>query len=103
MSFSRREFIGTAVVGSLAVNLPAQQAAGKRPIIVCANNGYPYLDAGFEFLKFGGDTLDAALRVVKGPVDDANDDSVGLGGLTNEEGVVELVVFCVHVPVRRGC
>ena len=72
MSFSRREFIGTAVVGSLAVNLPAQQAAGKRPIIVCANNGYPYLDAGFEFLKSGGDTLDAALRVVKGPEDDAN-------------------------------
>src|SRR5436853_1004598 len=102
MSFSRREFIGTAVVGSLAVNLPAQQAAGKRPIIVCANNGYPYLDAGFEFLKSGGDTLDAALRVVKGPEDDANDDSVGLGGLPNEEGVVELDACCMHGPTRRA-
>src|SRR5437016_6840466 len=102
MSFSRREFIGTAVVGSLAVNLPAQQAAGKRPIIVCANNGYPYLDAGFEFLKSGGDTLDAALRVVKGPEDDPNDHSVGLGGLPNEEGVVELDACCMHGPTRRA-
>jgi len=102
MTFSRREFISTAVVGSLAVNLPAQQAAGKRPIIVCANNGYPYLDAGFEFLKSGGDTLDAALRVVKGPEDDANDDSVGLGGLPNEEGVVELDACCMHGPTRRA-
>ena len=76
--------------------------AGKRPIIICANNGVNYLDDAFAFLKNGGDTLDAALRVVKGPEDDPNDDSVGLGGLPNEEGVVELDACCMHGPTRRA-
>jgi N4-(beta-N-acetylglucosaminyl)-L-asparaginase len=46
--------------------------------------------------------LDAALRVVKGPEDDPNDTSVGLGGLPNEEGVVELDACCMHGPTRRA-
>jgi N4-(beta-N-acetylglucosaminyl)-L-asparaginase len=75
---------------------------GKRPIIICAHNGVNYLDDAFIFLKNGGDTLDAALRVVKGPEDDPNDDTVGLGGLPNEEGVVELDACCMHGPTRRA-
>jgi N4-(beta-N-acetylglucosaminyl)-L-asparaginase len=70
--------------------------------MVCANNGYAYLENAFAFLKGGGDTLDAALKVVKGPEDDPNDDSVGLGGLPNEEGVVELDACCMHGPTRRA-
>jgi N4-(beta-N-acetylglucosaminyl)-L-asparaginase len=61
-----------------------------------------YLDDAFAFLKNGGDTLDAALQVVKGPEDDPNVDSVGLGGLPNEEGVVELDSCCMHGPSRRA-
>ena len=30
------------------------------------------------------------------------DDSVGLGGLPNEEGVVELDACCMHGPTRRA-
>ena len=37
-----------------------------------------------------------------GPEDDPNDDSVGLGGLPNEEGVVELDACCMHGPSRRA-
>ena len=74
----------------------------RGPILICANNGYNYLDDAFTFLKNGGDTLDAALRVVKGPEDDPNDSSVGLGGLPNEEGVVELDACCMHGPTRRA-
>jgi N4-(beta-N-acetylglucosaminyl)-L-asparaginase len=113
MSITRRGFIGSAVVASLATNLNAsngseQQARngdsrpGKRPIMVCAHNGFNYLDDGFAFLKSGGDTLDAAIRVVKGPENDPNDTSVGLGGLPNEEGVVELDACCMHGPTRRA-
>ena len=76
--------------------------AGKRPIIISADNGFDYLDEAFAFLKNGGDTLEAALKVVKGPEDDPNDDSVGLGGLPNEEGVVELDSCCMHGPTRRA-
>jgi N4-(beta-N-acetylglucosaminyl)-L-asparaginase len=120
MSISRRGFLGSAIVASVAAGLNEQGlnaqdkaksappsstqtfGAGKRPIIICANNGVNYLDDAFAFLKGGGDTLDAAIRVVKGPEDDANDDSVGLGGLPNEEGVVELDACCMHGPTRRA-
>ena len=46
--------------------------------------------------------LEAALQVVRGPEDDPNDDSVGLGGLPNEDGVVELDASCMHGPTRRA-
>src|SRR5579864_8611472 len=106
MSVSRRDFLSSAVVGSLSLGLlnnqATAQAGGKRPIIICANNGINYLDDAYAFLKAGADTLDAALRVVKGPEDDPNDTSVGLGGLPNEEGVVELDACCMHGPTRRA-
>jgi N4-(beta-N-acetylglucosaminyl)-L-asparaginase len=50
----------------------------------------------------GGDTLDAAIAVGKTQEDDPNDSSVGLGGLPNEEGVVELDSCCMHGPTRRA-
>jgi N4-(beta-N-acetylglucosaminyl)-L-asparaginase len=111
MSITRRGFIESAVVTSLASTLNASDQnanqsdstrGGKRPIIICAKNGYEYLDDGFAFLKGGGDTLDAAIRVVKGPEDDPNVTTVGLGGLPNEEGVVELDACCMHGPTRRA-
>ncbi len=120
MSISRRGFLSSAIAASVATGLHAHDlnaqdktaenaprpvnpfGAGKRPIIICANNGRNYLDDAFTFLKSGGDTLDAAIRVCKGPEDDPNDDSVGLGGLPNEEGVVELDACCMHGPTRRA-
>jgi N4-(beta-N-acetylglucosaminyl)-L-asparaginase len=120
MSINRRGFLGSAIAASLATGLntpdlsaqeKAKNAASgssessktyKRPIIISAHNGVNYLDDAFAFLKSGGDTLDAALRVVKGPEDDPNDDTVGLGGLPNEEGVVELDACCMHGPTRRA-
>ena len=119
MAVSRRDFLSSAAIGAVSLGLEAsleaqegtkpkssrpenQPTAGKRPIIVCAFNGYEYLDDAFAFLRNGGDTLDAALKVVKGPEDDPNEDSVGLGGLPNEEGVVELDSCCMHGPTRRA-
>src|ERR1700722_6538694 len=116
MTFSRRDFVKTSVLGAVAAGTFAQgedkqktasqsgapTGTYKRPIIICANNGYAYLENAFAFLKSGGDTLDAALKVVKGPEDDPNDTSVGLGGLPNEEGVVELDSCCMHGPTRRA-
>jgi N4-(beta-N-acetylglucosaminyl)-L-asparaginase len=113
MSITRRGFLESAVVASLATGLnaqdknktpqgPAMASSAKRPIIICANNGLNYLDEAITFLKNGGDTLETAMRVVRGPEDDPNDDSVGLGGLPNEEGVVELDACCMHGPTRRA-
>jgi N4-(beta-N-acetylglucosaminyl)-L-asparaginase len=116
MTFSRRDFVKTSVLGAVAAGVgtrvqaddaPAQahevqSGSYKRPIIICAHNGLNYLEDAFVFLKSGGDTLDAALKVVKGPEDDPNDTSVGLGGIPNEEGVVELDACCMHGPTRRA-
>jgi len=124
MSFSRRDFLTTAALGSLALGLEAEgrdgtkenllresglaepQTSGsgsaKRSIIVCANNGFAYLDRAYDHLTKGGDTLESAILVVTGPEDDPNDDSVGLGGLPNEEGIVELDACCMHGPTRRA-
>jgi N4-(beta-N-acetylglucosaminyl)-L-asparaginase len=115
MSFSRRDFLATAALGTIGLGLEGQQThapdhqaaelktvAGKGPIVISSGNGFEYLDAGFETLRRGGDTLEAVMRVVRGPEDDPNDDSVGLGGLPNEEGVVELDASCMHGPTRRA-
>jgi N4-(beta-N-acetylglucosaminyl)-L-asparaginase len=115
MPFSRRDFIANGIVGSLSLGVNAQATkeedskrattrtlSGRRPVIISANNGFNYLDEAFAFLKNGGDTLDAALKVVRGPEDDPKDDSVGLGGLPNEEGIVELDACCMHGPTRRA-
>ena len=116
MPVSRRGFLGSTLAGSVSLAISgkivsAQAVAEKRqgagratklPIIICAANGYNYLDEAYSLLSGGGDTLDAALRVVEGPENDPNDESVGLGGHPNEEGVVELDACCMHGPTRTA-
>lgn len=112
MPISRRDFVHSALVGAAAVSVPqsataqtsAAQGSGKAklPVIICAANGFNYLDDAYSFLSGGGDTLDAALKVVQGPENDPNDESVGLGGHPNEDGVVELDACCMHGPTRTA-
>ena len=113
MTLSRRDFVSGIALGALgaattgadatpAIEPKQKMRAASTPVIVSAGNGFAYLDRAYELLKGGGDTLEAALAVVRGPEDDPNDDSVGLGGLPNEEGVVELDACCMHGPSRRA-
>ena len=113
MTLSRRDFVSGIALGALGATTtgagaspviePRQKMrAASTPIIVSAGNGFAYLERAYESLRGGGDTLEAALAVVRGPEDDPNDDSVGLGGLPNEEGVVELDACCMHGPSRRA-
>jgi N4-(beta-N-acetylglucosaminyl)-L-asparaginase len=83
------------------VDTPIPDGA-KRPIIISAANGVNALQKGMDILKNGGDTLDAAVAAVTVVEDDPNDDSVGYGGLPNEEGVVELDASVMHGPTRRA-
>jgi N4-(beta-N-acetylglucosaminyl)-L-asparaginase len=114
MKTSRREFIATTALAAVATTANAQVTkesdskarktlqAVKTPILICSTNGYSFLDAGFQHLRSGGDTLDSIMKVITGPENDPNDDSVGLGGLPNEECVVELDSCCMHGPTRRA-
>ena len=81
---------------------PGAAPQGVRPLIISAANGLPHLDDGLDVLKSGGDTLDAVLAVVTKVEDDPNDDSVGYGGLPNEDGVVELDACVMHGPTHRA-
>ena len=77
-------------------------AQGKRPLIISSANGLHALDKGMDILKKGGDTLDAVVAAVTIVEDDPNDDSVGYGGLPNEEGEVELDASVMHGPTHRA-
>ncbi len=119
--WSRRKFFLTSLAGSaiagagrlfgrtlpngsdaLSFGNPAPPAQGKRPLIISSANGLHALDKGMDILKKGGDTLDAAVAVVTVVEDDPNDDSVGYGGLPNEEGEVELDASVMHGPTHRA-
>ena len=110
MSVSRRQFITAAALSSLALGLEAQEnksgsgqvKMARKPVLISAANGYNYIERGYATLNGGGDPLEAGLSVVRGPEDDPNDHSVGLGGLPNEEGVVELDSCCMHGPSQRA-
>jgi N4-(beta-N-acetylglucosaminyl)-L-asparaginase len=121
MPFSRRDFLATTAAASASVALggvsaDAQQTRvsnhlpqkkelvlgnAKQPVIICKTTGNQAIDGAYTMLQRGGDTLDAALFVCRAQEDDPNDTSVGLGGLPNEEGVVELDACCIHGPTRR--
>ena len=120
--WSRRKFFLTSLVsgvaagaGKLFARTPGADAdpdalrvatpaapAGKRPMIISSANGLHALDKGMDILKSGGDTLDAVIAAVTVVEDDPNDDSVGYGGLPNEEGEVELDACCMHGPTHRA-
>jgi N4-(beta-N-acetylglucosaminyl)-L-asparaginase len=79
----------------------AAESTAARPVIISSANGVNALQKGMDILKSGGDTLDAVVAAVTVVEDDPNDDSVGYGGLPNEEGVVELDASVMHGPTHR--
>jgi N4-(beta-N-acetylglucosaminyl)-L-asparaginase len=88
--------------GANTAGRPLAPAQGKRPLIISSANGVHALDKGMDILKKGGDTLDAVVAAVTVVEDDPNDDSVGYGGLPNEEGEVELDASVMHGPTHRA-
>jgi N4-(beta-N-acetylglucosaminyl)-L-asparaginase len=116
--WSRRKFFLTSLAGSLAAgssklfarSLPVNgdrapappPGRGKRPLIISSANGVNALGRGMDILKKGGDTLDAVIAAVTVVEDDPKDNSVGYGGLPNEEGEVELDASVMHGPTARA-
>lgn len=96
-----RDAIAEAVVRLPEPSLPPE-TAGKKPVIISSANGVKALSKGMDVLQGGGDTLDAVVAAVTIVEDDPNDDSVGYGGLPNEEAVVELDASVMHGPTRRA-
>ncbi len=109
---SRRRFLetGAAAAAGLSIGrvssaeahpLPAG-ALASRPAVIASANGLRGVARAHEMLSKGADPLDAAIAGVNIQELDPEDQSVGLGGLPNADGVVQLDASCMHGPTRRA-
>lgn len=108
-SWSRRKVVKAGVaagIGSLGVvtRAPAvmRSRPARRPLVVSSGNGLATCSKAMEMISAGADTLDAVIAGVNIVELDAEDTSVGFGGLPNEEGIVQLDASVMHGPSRRG-
>ncbi len=108
---SRRTFLGTAgavVAGSALLPKPVVAAPAilrsrfAAPVAIASSNGLRGVARAVELVLKGTDTLDAGIEGVKIQELDPSDQSVGYGGLPNEEGVVQLDASCMHGPTKRA-
>jgi N4-(beta-N-acetylglucosaminyl)-L-asparaginase len=116
MSTSRRAFISrTALLAASAAATTAAQSPAphpgdappsyqppKNPVIITRETGDHSVAEAYALLQQGADTLEAAIHVCQAREDDPTDHSVGLGGLPNEDGIVELDASVMHGPTRRA-
>ena len=108
---SRRGFLGVAAAAAGSLGLPGLGSFGgpavfrrraATPAAVSSANGLRAVTRAIELMLQGSDTLDAAVEGVKIQELDPSDNSVGYGGLPNEDGVVQLDASCMHGPSKRA-
>ena len=126
MSVSRRDFLGAGAVAAAGLALPklagampsivvrdrsalVPKAFAGRPVIISAanglrskENGVSGIEKAYRLMTSGTDPLEAAVAGVQVIELDPTDQSVGLGGLPNEEGVVQLDASVMHGPTKRA-
>src|SRR5829696_6335435 len=119
MSTTRRDFITTGAAAAAGLVLPARAGPSftrivesteqrppatlaGRPVVVASDNALRGVKVAYDRMVAGGDPLDAAIAGVNIQELDPEDQSVGLGGLPNAEGVVQLDASVMHGPTRRA-
>lgn len=111
MSLSRRGFLKVAAGAGAALPVlakskvaVAQRKSWTVPVIVCSRGekwGRKVSRVGFKILSKGGNVMDAVEKAANTVELDPQDDSVGYGGLPNEEGVVQLDSCCMYGPTHN--
>lgn len=110
-SLRRRAFIKTAATSGVAsvlankfapLNSTAAPAAVAKPVVIASANGLEATAKAMELIRQGRDALDGVIAGVALVEADPRDNSVGYGGLPNEEGIVELDASVMHGPTGRG-
>ncbi len=99
MPLSRRSMMFAPAVLSGAARFAA--AATSKNIVISSENGVRACARASELIRSGADTLDAVIAGVNINEEDPEDNTVGYGGLPNEEGIVELDASVMHGPSRR--
>ena len=70
--------------------------------MISSANGIRGVKIAYDMIDNGADPLDAAIAGVNIVELDPTDQSVGLGGLPNADGVVQLDASVMHGPTRRA-
>lgn len=111
MSTSRRDFLATTAAAVAAASIAPSSAAAAsaptatfraRPTVISSANGLRGVKIAYDQIVGGGDTLDAIIAGVNIQELDPDDQSVGLGGFPNRDGVVQLDASCMHGPTKRA-
>ncbi|MFH1417362.1 MAG: N(4)-(beta-N-acetylglucosaminyl)-L-asparaginase [Planctomycetota bacterium] len=76
--------------------------ASGPPVVISSANSLAPVEKAMSMMRGNADPLDAVIAGVNIVEDDPNDHSVGLGGLPNEDGVVELDACCMHGPTHKA-
>ena len=104
---NRRTFIASVSLSPWVAQTPQNKPAigarpalrrASRPLVISSDNGIRAVERAMLVLKSGGNTLDAVVEGVTLVEDDPEDQGVGLGGLPNAEGEVELDASVMHGP-----
>jgi N4-(beta-N-acetylglucosaminyl)-L-asparaginase len=107
----RRTFLKMgAAAGVSSIVVSPQMSGANRfyaqrksvPVVIASANGLESVKKAYQMISAGSDALDAVIAGVNIVEDDPNDHSVGLGGLPNEDGVVELDSCCMHGPTHNA-
>ncbi len=119
MGISRRKFLETSAAAAAALTFDRSANAATprisvidramasepvfKPVVVASANGIRGVARAYDMItRQNADTLDAIIAGVNIQELDPEDQSVGLGGLPNEEGVVQLDASCMHGPTKRA-
>ena len=100
---SRRDFLSASVAAAAlpSCNLPSVRRAAK-PVAISSGNGLRSVEIAVTRMLAGVSPVEAAVLGIEPVENDPNDDSVGYGGLPNEEGVVELDACVMDGPSGLG-
>lgn len=99
---SRRGFLSTAAAAALTAPAAARAGRPRSPVAVSSENGLKAVELAVQRMSEGWRPVDAAVAGVELVENDPTDDSVGLGGLPNEDGVVELDACVMDGPSGLG-